>query len=278
MKRIASLSAAALAAAVIALGSGSAAIAQDQTVPAPNSQAGEGTTPNMAGMTDAAFVQQFSLANNAEIAEATYVLRNTQSPVVRNFAQHMIDDHSTAAVKLRETARNVSLAAHVSTALAPDAQRQLATLRALSEPALDRVYMRDQIMDHNNAIALLDDESQHGTAPALRTFASTTRPIVMGHLGMVEAYEATGGHSTEVGEAGVIYPGVMPGAVDPNNARNRTPGNNPGVVSNGSTNGSGNGSGGTREGNTVANPNSPPGAPANSAPQQNTTPIPSASP
>jgi putative membrane protein len=278
MKCLSTRSAAALAAAVISLGTGSAALAQSNPALVPASQAPGSTIPNLAGMTDTAFVQQFTLANNAEIAEASYVIRHTQNPVVRAFAQHMIDDHSTAAVKIRETAREVSPPAHASTDVAPDAQLALANLRTLSEPMLDRVYMREQIVDHNNAIALLDYEAEHGSAPSVRSFASNTRPIVLGHLGMIEAYEATGGRSTEVSAAGVIYPGVMPGAVTPNNAPNGTPGNNPGVVSNGTTNGSGNGSGGTRGGNTVANPNSPPGAATNSAPQQNTTPMPAASP
>jgi len=258
-------SAAALAAAVIALGTASVAVAQNNPAP-------------VAGLSDAGFVQQFTMANNTEIAEASYITRHTQNPVVRAFAQHMIDDHSTAAVKIRETAREISPAVRVSaTAMSPGERLQLANLHTLAEPLLDQTYMRDQIMDHNDAIALLDYEAQHGTAPSLREFASDTRPIVLGHLGMVEAYESSGGRSTEVSAAGVIYPGVMPGAVDPNNARNGTPGNNPGVSSNGSTNGSGNGSGGTREGNTTSN-SSAPGAPANSAPQQNAQPIPAASP
>jgi len=278
MKRLSSLSSAALAAVVISLSTGSAALAQSNPAPVPASQAPGSAIPNLSGLTDTAFVEQFTLANNAEIAEASYVIRHTQNPIVRAFAQHMIDDHSTAAVKIRETAREVSPPAHASTKLSPSAQLELANLHTLAEPMLDQAYMRAQITDHNNAIALLDYEAEHGSAPSLRTFASNTRPIVLGHLGMVEAYESTGGRSTEVSAAGVIYPGVMPGAVTPNNAPNGTPGNNPGVVSNGSTNGSGNGSGGTRGGNTVANPNSPPGAAANSAPQQNTTPMPAASP
>jgi len=265
MKCLSHLPAAALVAAVVALGTASAALAQENSGP-------------VASLSDAAFVQQFAMANRSEIVEARYILRHTQNPVVRNFAQHMIDDHSTAAVKLTEAARDVSPPVHLSeAAMSPGEELQLANLRALSEPALDATYMREQIADHNHAIALLDYEAQNGTASGLRSFASTTRPIVLGHLGMVEAYHSSGGRSTEISAAGVIYPGVMPGIVDPNNARNGTPGNNPGVVSNGSSNGSGNGSGGTREGNTVANPGTP-GAPANSAPQQNTTPIPAASP
>jgi len=270
MKRIIHPSAAALAAAVIALGTASAAVAQPNPAPA--------TAANMTAISDVAFVQQFTMANTTEIREARYIVRHTQSPLVRAFAQHMIDDHSTAAVKLREVAREVSPAMNVSaTAMTPGQQLQFANLRSLSEPQLDQAYMRDQIGDHNDAIMLLDYEAQHGTAPSLRDFASTTRPVVLGHLGMVEAYESSGGRTTEVGAAGVIFPGVMPGAADPNTARNGTPSNNAGVMGNGSTNGSENGSGGTREGNTTSNPNSA-GAPANSAPQQNATPIPAASP
>jgi len=278
MKCLSVFWAAPLAAAVIALGTASVAGAQENPVPAPTSGAGNAMTANFAGMSDTAFVQQFAMANRGEILEARYILRHTENPIVRNFAQHMIDDHSTAAVKLTEAARDVAPPIHIDqAATSPAAELQLANLRALSEPMLDTAYMREQIRDHNQAIALLDYESQNGKAPGLRAFASATRPVVLGHLGMVEAYHSSGGRSTEVSAAGVIYPGVMPGAVDPNNARNGTPGNNPGVVSNGTTNGSGNGSGGTRGGNTVSNPVTP-GAPVNAAPQQNATPIPAASP
>ena len=278
MKRFTHLSAAALAAAVIAIGTASAVAAQETPVNAATSGAGIGAGVNSPALPDAVFVRQFTMANNTELAEARYVIRRTDNPVVRYFAQHMIDDHSTAAVKLSEAARELSPRVALGpNAMSPDQQLQFADLRSLDEPRLDAIYMRDQIADHNAAIALLDAETKNGTAPGLRAFASNARPIVLGHLGMVEAYQSSGGRSTEVSAAGVIYPGVMPGQPDAATARNGTPGNNPGVVSNGSTNGSGNGSGGTREGNTVANPNTP-GAPANSAPQQNATPIPAASP
>ncbi len=97
------------AAALLALAAG-AAVAQ---APPPGAPPGapSASSPEIAMLMpagDAAFVRAIATTNTAELDQAKYVVNRTADPAVRAFAQRMIDDHSTAAVKLQATTRGTA--------------------------------------------------------------------------------------------------------------------------------------------------------------------------
>jgi len=61
------------------------------------------------GTTDGNYVLQAYRANLLELREARFILRNSNAPGLRRYAQMMIDDHSIANVELRSAARSAGV-------------------------------------------------------------------------------------------------------------------------------------------------------------------------
>ncbi len=199
---------------------------------------------------DAEFVRALDRANTAELDQAKYVVNRTKDPGVHQFAQHMIDDHSTAAVKLEAATRGTNLVPTPrSDSDSGMAMRGLAMLQSESGPQMDTDYMRMQVPAHRRALAILNWEAQNGTNAGLRALANALIPTVQQHLQIAQAYLSSHGLTP------YAAPGVNPVPGNPNPG-NRGAGPGPGIPNNpanapsggGSTSGQGNASGGTQPG------------------------------
>ena len=189
---------------------------------------------------DADFVRALDATNTAELEMAKYVVNRTSDPAVHQFAQHMIDDHSTAAVKLEAATRGTNLIP-VPREMAADrgGMRALAVLEGEVGTQRDNDYIRIQVPAHRHALALLNWESENGTNAGLKTLATNLAPTVEQHLQLAQAYLA----AHNLTPYAPPPPGPVPGHVNPAGG---TPGsgtpNNPGSTSNGgSTSGQNNG-------------------------------------
>jgi len=228
---------------------------------------------------DAEFIRLFDGANTSELDTAKYVVNRTKDPAVHQFAQHMIDDHSTAAVKLEAATRGTNLrpAPRDDGEMTRGGARMLERLQSDSGQQLDYDFMRMQVPAHRRALGLLQWESQNGTNTNLKTLATNMIPTVNQHLQLAQNY-LSAHNLTPFGPADVL---PVPGNVNPGN-RGAGPGpgipNNPASVPNGgSTSGQGNASGGTT-GNPVTAPTyqplgsgTPPPGTAGSTPAPNAT-------
>jgi putative membrane protein len=208
---------------------------------------------------DVDFVRMLLAANTAELDEAKYMLNRTTNATVRSFAQQMVGDHSTAAVKLQAATRGVALGAPPPRLTTSREVRGIELLAMLSGPQRDAAYMRMQVGEHRRAIALMEWESQNGKVPTLKELATELLPTVSMHAQMALAYQASGGTSMAVDA-------VAPAGTAPNG----TLPNNPATSSGGQTSGAA-GSPVRRGGNPNANPS---GAPTLSQP----TPAPGSAP
>jgi putative membrane protein len=197
---------------------------------------------------DAEFIRMFDVANTAELDQAKFIVNRTKDPSVHQFAQHMVEDHSTAAVKLEAATRGTNLRPipRDDGELTRGGARALAILQADTGPQLDSDYMRMQVPAHRRTLALLLWESQNGTNANLKALATNLIPTVQQHLQLAQSYLAA--HNLTPYTPPDVLP--VPGNVNPNN-RGAGPGpgtpNNPASGSNGgSTSGQGNASGGTQ--------------------------------
>lgn len=208
---------------------------------------------------DADFVRALAAGNTAELDEAKYIVNRTKDATVRAFAQHMIDDHSSAAVKLEAATRGTNLApAPPSTDTNAMGARAVAMLSAESGPQADNDYMRLQAPQHQRALALLQWESQNGQNAGLKAVANALIPTVQQHLQMTQQFLAA--HNLTP----YAPPGVNPVPGNPNG----TPTGNGGSTLNN------NGSGGTT-GNPIVAPTY---APTGSGTPPPVSPSPAASP
>lgn len=275
-----------LSALIIAAGLGAtsvAAFAQQAPLPMPQTRPDPGlnTASIDDGMpvTDADFVRMIAGMSNAEILEARYVLRNTTNPVVRNFAQQMIDDHSSSAVSLRSTVRSNGDRYGADLERVPaSAVAQLAMMQTLSGRQLDRTYMDYQTKIHRHALAIAQYEANNSTDPALRSFAAAQLPAMTSHMEMTLAYASSNGQSTSVDVAGAVFGARGPGVNMPPNGPNGTSALNPAIRTNGTSSGADNGSGGVKNGNPLNGDQGGTPSLTRSTPQPGAAPAPVPSP
>lgn len=270
----------ALSALVAIAGLSAATLAVSAQTPPP------GPPPPGPGMrqpsSDAEFVRLFDDANTSALDQAKYVVNRTKDPMVHQFAQHMIDDHSTDAVKLEAATRGTNLrpAPRDDGTITRGTARMLIMLQSETGTQLDNDYMRVQEPAHRRVLGLLQWESQNGTNAGLKTLATNLLPTEQQHLQLAQTFLAA--HNLTPFAPPDVRP--VPGAVNPNGqGAGSGPGtpNNPASTTNGgSTSGQNNGTGGTQPNSPVAGPTYQPlgsGTPPPSA-GSSPAPMPSASP
>jgi putative membrane protein len=247
-----------------------------QTTPA-------GAPPMRMPANDAEFVRALNAMNTAELEQAKYMVNRTKDPAVHQYAQHMIDEHSSAAVRLEAATRGTNLlpAPPDDGSMPRMGARVLTRLQSESGTQLDNDYMRFQVPEHRRALELLQWESQNGSNANLKLLATNTIPAVQQHLQLAQNFLSLR-QLVPYGPADIM---PIPGNVNPGNRAGSGPGvpNNPASMPNGgSTSGQGNASGGTQPNAPVTGPTyqpmgsgtPPPGAGPTTAP----SPMPSASP
>ncbi|MCO6414913.1 DUF4142 domain-containing protein [Siccirubricoccus sp. KC 17139] len=231
MTRLALLASAALLAALPA-----AAQTQQQRAQAAqgqNAQSGvpgarDTTTPSATGNRAEAvsaeeFVRLASMSDRFEIASSRLAIERTQTPRVREFAQHMIRDHEKTTAELQRLRPEVaaataaprgaspgpgaagSSAAGTSTGMAPAQggggrgsgldQQHLALLQQLDgAPAaqFEQVYIRQQLQAHQQAVDLFRNYAASGEDAKLREWASATLPSLEEHLRLARQMQQGG--------------------------------------------------------------------------------------
>jgi len=133
---------------------------------------------------DATFVFKASAAGMAEVDAATLAMKQASSAEVKRFAKHMLHDHTKANKEL------LALANEKKLPVAPSAdarhQEELRMLATLKGAAFDRAYMKGQVKDHEEAVALFQNEARNGMDPDLKAWAAKTLPTLKEHLKMAQ--------------------------------------------------------------------------------------------
>lgn len=160
-----------------------------------NTGAGAG---QMLSSMDRKFMMQAASGGMAEVALARLATERAASDAVKQYAQHMIDDHTRANDELMQLAASKG----VTLPTTPDAKHQamLAKMQALSGAAFDREYIRSAgIKAHMQMQKLFQKESTGGRDADTKAWAARTLPAVQDHLRMAQSMNtgATGhtGHS-----------------------------------------------------------------------------------
>ena len=121
----------------------------------------------------------------AEIQTAQLAQQKAEAPQVKTFAQRMITDHTQANNDLQQ----IALQENLTLPTEPSKQERSATQRigGLSGAAFDRTYAQEELRDHQQDVALFQQEADSGRDPALKQFAQKTLPTLHQHLQMAQA-------------------------------------------------------------------------------------------
>ena len=136
--------------------------------------------PIAAPTTAPAYVALAGAGDMFEIQSSQVALQKAQNPDVRRFAQMMVDHHSMTSRDLMDAATRAGVPPPPPT-LPPDKAQRVAALQNATS-GFDGMYMREQVMAHQEALAVHRGYSRQGDNSILRGAASKTAPIVRRHL------------------------------------------------------------------------------------------------
>lgn len=152
-----------------------------QQVPASAGQA----TPAVADpVLAAAFVTAASASNLVEIVSSDIALRRSANPVVRSFAENMINDHKVAQRQLKTSARADGV--EFMPILSAEQEAKIEALNTVPEHVFDQTYLELQLTVHQRAVDLLGAYSANGSDGSLKVYAGATYPQVRTYLAKIE--------------------------------------------------------------------------------------------
>jgi putative membrane protein len=125
------------------------------------------------------FIMQAATGGMSEVALGQMAQRYSSNPAIKQFGQHMEQDHTAANQELTTIAGRKGVTPPSS--LDPgrvNANRQLSMLTGV---AFDQQYMLQQVQDHQLQLALFQQEAQSGSDPELKAFAAKYLPVVQSH-------------------------------------------------------------------------------------------------
>ncbi|HEV3154477.1 MAG TPA: DUF4142 domain-containing protein [Candidatus Baltobacteraceae bacterium] len=132
---------------------------------------------------DANFVRQAAKSGTEEVADGK-TQRTSSNAGARTFASRMVRDHTKANTQLQAIAQRIGMSAQLQAGIqAAKAPEQM--------PGAE--YLRKEIGDHRQAIALFKTEAANGNDGNLRQYARATLPALMAHLLMAERYSGSSG-------------------------------------------------------------------------------------
>jgi putative membrane protein len=131
-------------------------------------------------LSDAMFVMKASEGNMAEIALSKLALKQAQNDKVREFSQHMIDDHMKANEQLKEIAKKHELkTAQELSKQHNDLHQKLANVKGR---AFDGEFMSAQVKAHREATNMYESHIKNSRLPAIRAYAQKVLPTIEMHL------------------------------------------------------------------------------------------------
>ena len=147
-----------------------------------NSASGTGA---MVSRDDSKMMTDLAHANIAEIETGKLALEKSQNEQVRKFAQHMIDEHTSAFKELQTLAQAKGVTLPDGTDLK---HKTMATaLKVMSGNSFDTQYMkRAGVGDHQQTIELLQKTQKNAKDPELKAMAIKMLPTVREHLKMAQ--------------------------------------------------------------------------------------------
>ncbi len=141
-----------------------------------------GAAHAMAAESTKDFAHDTSVGNSFEIQSSQLALEKTQSKDIKLFAQHMIDDHGKAQDDLKS-----AVSASNADVVMPDGsldgkhQKMLGKLNDEKGKDFDKLYVHDQVVAHDDTVAMFMNYAQDGDNAALKDFANATLPTLKEH-------------------------------------------------------------------------------------------------
>ncbi len=143
----------------------------------------------MLNSTDKKFMTMAAMGGMAEVEEARLALQKSSNEGIKEYAQHMIDEHTKANEELMQVVQMKGVT--LTTTPAAKHVAMMAKMQALSGAEFDMMYVKNSgVKDHEKMAKLFQDEIARGKDADAKAFASKTLPVVQMHLQMARDMSA----------------------------------------------------------------------------------------
>lgn len=172
--------------------------ANDATLKAALNQTAQMTSGGLSTVTDADAAGIGWTLNDGEVKLARLAVQNASSQAVRDFAQMMINDHTSANTQLQ--AHGFGKIDNPATGtLNRVVDRTMATLQSKSGAAFDQAYIASQVDLHQSALDTVRSTLlPSATNPDLRSTLNTMNSAVQAHLQRARELQTSTGSSTSM--------------------------------------------------------------------------------
>ncbi|MEG3088302.1 DUF4142 domain-containing protein [Sphingomonas sp. PB4P5] len=133
-------------------------------------------------MTAQNFANTAAASDSYEIASSKLAATKAGDAGVKKFAAQMIKDHTASTAKLKTAAGAIK----PDPTMNAEQKANIANLEAASGADFDTTYKAQQLAAHGKTLAALKGYEASGDNAALKAFASSTAPVVQGHLTMLQ--------------------------------------------------------------------------------------------
>ena len=148
---------------------------------------GRETTSHKLGWGDHRFVTKAAEEGQAEVQIAELAAQRASNSEVRNFAQKLVDDHSSVNSEL------TTLASQKNVKLDNDADKDRAYKRLTKKSGLefDQEFVEHMIDEHEKDIKMFEKAAKEAKDPDIRSFASKHVDHLRNHLQQAQSLRAT---------------------------------------------------------------------------------------
>ena len=134
--------------------------------------------------TPAEYVAKAGAGDMYETQSSELVLATTANPGIKSFANMMVTDHAKSTAMVKDAATKAGLTPKPPMLNAKQ-QKMIADLTAAKGTARDTLYVTQQKMAHQEALALHSGYASAGTSAPLKAAAGKIAPVVQHHIGML---------------------------------------------------------------------------------------------
>jgi putative membrane protein len=140
------------------------------------------SSPSLISAADKSFTIKAAQNGMAEVQLAQLAMARTTSEAVRQFAQHMINQHTQANIELMElaTLKGVTLPKDIGA----ENRAVMGRLSSLSGTDFDQAYMTEMVKAHTKVVSMFQMQAQQGQDRQLKAWTSEKLPALQEHLRM----------------------------------------------------------------------------------------------
>lgn len=163
--------------------------ATPDTAAQPNSAATSASSASSPSTnSDQDFVTKAAQGNSAEVELGKIVAAKSKNPSVKQFAQMMVKDHTTALNELQELAQTKNL--NFNDDLPDDAKELQTKLSSDTGKQLDKDYMDSMVEDHQKDVQEFTDKAQNAKDSDVKQWVNKTLPTLQKHLEKAQQIDA----------------------------------------------------------------------------------------